>query len=99
MWPGEIYLSGKYVTLEPLDPKHECDLCDAIEDSELYNLWYNCVPTATGLNSEILRRLSLRDLGLMIPFAEIDKSSGKAAGMTSFMNIDAPNKRVEIGST
>jgi RimJ/RimL family protein N-acetyltransferase len=35
----------------------------------------------------------------MLPFAAVDNTTGKAVGMTTYMNIDAPNKRVEIGST
>ena len=34
----------------------------------------------------------------MLPFAVLD-SDGTAVGMTTFMNIDAASKRVEIGST
>ncbi|GAB2187255.1 hypothetical protein LAB1_45650 [Roseibium sp. LAB1] len=34
----------------------------------------------------------------MLPFAVLTPS-GKAVGMTTYMNIDAANKRVEIGST
>jgi RimJ/RimL family protein N-acetyltransferase len=35
----------------------------------------------------------------MLPFAVIDPRTAKAVGMTTYMNIDAPNRRVEIGST
>lgn len=35
----------------------------------------------------------------MFPFAIIERSSGKAAGMTTYMNIDAANRRLEIGAT
>jgi len=35
----------------------------------------------------------------MIPFAVIDELTGEAVGMTTFMNIDAVNRHVEIGST
>jgi RimJ/RimL family protein N-acetyltransferase len=34
----------------------------------------------------------------MLPFAVLDPS-GRAVGMTTYMNIDATNRRVEIGST
>ena len=34
----------------------------------------------------------------MVPFAVLDPE-GRAVGMTTYMNIDAANKRVEIGST
>jgi RimJ/RimL family protein N-acetyltransferase len=35
----------------------------------------------------------------MLPFAVIEPASGRAVGMTTYMNIDAVNRRVEIGST
>lgn len=49
--------------------------------------------------AEIDRRLKLQSEGSMLPFSVIDNASGKAVGMTTFMNVDAQNKRVEIGST
>ena len=48
------------------------------------------------MRAEIDRR---RSLATMLPFAIIDKASGRAVGMTTYMNIDAATKRVEIGST
>ena len=35
----------------------------------------------------------------MAPWAVVSRASGRAVGMTTYMNIDAPNRRVEIGST
>ena len=35
----------------------------------------------------------------MLPFAVIDLVAGKAVGMTTYLNIDAVNKHVEIGAT
>src|SRR3546814_16254727 len=35
----------------------------------------------------------------MLPFAIVEQASGQAVGMTTYMNIDAANRRVEIGST
>src|SRR4029077_10853858 len=37
--------------------------------------------------------------GSMLPFSVIDLVTGAPAGMTTYMNIDAANRRVEIGST
>ena len=34
----------------------------------------------------------------MLPFTVFD-ADGKIAGMTTYMNVDPPNRRVEIGST
>ena len=35
----------------------------------------------------------------MIPFTIMENSTGQAVGMTTYMNIDSANRRVEIGST
>jgi RimJ/RimL family protein N-acetyltransferase len=35
----------------------------------------------------------------MLPFTVIDPNAGQAVGMTTYTNIDADNRRVEIGST
>ena len=34
-----------------------------------------------------------------MPFAAVDPETGKAVGMTSYLNLDAKNKRLEIGAT
>ena len=99
MWPSTVRLVGNYAALELLDQKHEQDLRESVEDGQLYELWYTTVPNADGVRLEIERRLALREVGSMFPFAVIEQSSTKAVGMTTYMNIDAANKRVEIGST
>ena len=45
-----------------------------------------------------MRRLDLQTKGSMTPFTVLD-ADGRIAGMTTYMNVDAANKRVEIGST
>lgn len=98
-WPDEITLTGNHVIVEPLQMRHENDLKEAAADGELHRLWYTMIPEPVGVGAEIERRLSLRQSGSMLPFAIIDKASGRAVGMTTYMNIDAATKRVEIGST
>ena len=51
------------------------------------------------MTEEINRRLGLYQAGTMMPFATIDLTSGKAVGMTTFMNMKLENLKVEIGST
>ena len=98
-WSEDIILSGQYVSLIPLSMEQLSDLQDAVKDGNLHLLWYTMIPNSDGMAAEITRRLDLRSMGSMQPFAIIDKSSGHAVGMTTFMNIDATNKHVEIGST
>jgi len=92
-------LNGQHVRLEPLHASHAADLREAVRDGELWQLWYTAIPSPEGMAGEIERRLGLQAQGSMCPFAVIDLASGHAVGMSTYMNIDAPNRRVEIGST
>jgi RimJ/RimL family protein N-acetyltransferase len=94
-----VTLTGKHATLVPLSHAHHDDLVAAVKDGELWNLWYTFIPTPDKVGAEIDRRLDLHTKGSMLPFAVLDNASGQAVGMTTFMNIDARNRRVEIGST
>lgn len=97
-WPEPVTLRGRHATLEPLSLSHLDGMTEATKDGELWKLWYTAVPSPEGMKAEITRRLDLQAKGSMLPFAVLD-ADGRCAGMTTFMNIDAVNKRVEIGST
>jgi len=97
-WPDPIELRGTHATLRPLTPAHLDGLIDAVRDGELWRLWYTSVPAPERMAAEIERRLGLQAQGSMLPFTVFD-ATGRIAGMTTYMNIDAANKRVEIGST
>lgn len=94
-----VTLTGQYATLVPLVTEHHDDLVEAVLDGELWRMWYTAIPTPEGVAAEIKRRLGLQDQGAMLPFAVIENATGKAVGLTTYMNIDNGNRRVEIGST
>lgn len=94
-----VTLEGTSVTLVPLSAEHHDDLVAAVRDGELWTLWYTNIPRPEDVAAEIDRRLGLQEAGSMLPFAIIENSTGEAVGMTTLMNIDAVNRRVEIGST
>jgi RimJ/RimL family protein N-acetyltransferase len=94
-----VSLQGQQVSLVPLSHSHHDDLVEALKDGELWSLWYTLIPTPDRLRAEIDRRLGLQKQGTMLPFAVIERATDEAVGMTTFMNIDAVNRRVEIGST
>ena len=94
-----VSLRGRHVSLVPLSHSHHDALVEALKDGELWGLWYTKIPAPEELTAEIDRRLLLQRQGSMIPFAVIEEPTQEAAGMTTFMNIDAVNRRVEIGST
>ena len=98
-WVESVTLVGHNVILQPLDLSHHQALSEAVQDGELWKLWYTSIPKPEQMLAEIQRRLDLQQQGLMLPFTVFDRHSAKVLGMTSFMNIDAAHRRLEIGST
>jgi RimJ/RimL family protein N-acetyltransferase len=98
-WPEPVTLRSTRVTLEPLAQRHREDLVEAVADGELWRLWYTSIAPPGKMGEEIDRRLGLNAAGSMLPFAVIDNATGRAVGMTTYMNVDAIHRRLEIGST
>lgn len=97
-WLQPVTLEGPHARLEPLSHDHRDALVEAVKDGELWKLWYTFVPAPEKMGAEIDRRLGLQVSGAMLPFTVRD-ADGKISGMTTYMNVDAANRRVEIGST
>jgi RimJ/RimL family protein N-acetyltransferase len=98
-WLEPITLRGTHAILVPLAQAHHDDLVEAVQDGELWKLWYTIIAEPAGMRVEIDRRLDLQARGLMLPFAVTDTRTSRAVGITTYMNVDAPNRRVEIGGT
>ena len=98
-WIAPLTLKGTHVHLEPLSPARHDELVDALHDGELWQLWYAIVPTPAELSHLIEQRLAQQASGAWLPFAIIEAATGTAVGMTNFIDIDAPNRRLEIGGT
>ncbi len=91
-------LRGEPARVETLSHDHARGLTAAARDGDLWKLWYTAIPRAEDMTKEIDRRLGLQKAGTMLPWTVFDPEGG-IAGMTTFMNVDAANRRVEIGST
>jgi len=94
-----VTLKGEHATLEPLEAKHEAALRRAAADGELWRLWYTSVATLDRIVDYIARALDMRErLGAM-PFAVRQNATGEIVGCTRYFNVDAANRRLEIGHT
>ncbi len=98
-WLDSITLSGDHCTLVPLSHDHHDDLVEAVKDGELWKLWYTLIPAPDEMAEEIERRLRMQAQGSMIPFTVIDNNTAKVIGMTTFLNVEPANRRLEIGAT
>ncbi|WP_318343445.1 GNAT family N-acetyltransferase [Flagellimonas baculiformis] len=98
-WLHPVVLEGELVKLVPLEKSHKVDLAFATSDGKLWELWYTVVPSPATVDQYLDKALSEQRAGLSLPFAVIDKKTNTVVGTTRFLNVDAVNKRVEIGAT
>jgi RimJ/RimL family protein N-acetyltransferase len=94
-----ITLEGQHVRLEPLAESHHAALCEVGLDPDLWQWIPWPVTTPEKMASYIRLALDWQAAGTALPFVTVDRASNKVVGSTRYMNIDKPNRRVEIGST
>lgn len=95
----QVILEGNIVRLEPLSLEHREELCSAIYDGELWNLFVTLVPHPKNIDLFFEQASSHYEAGDGLAFAIIEKSTNKVVGSTRYMKANLANKRVEIGFT
>ena len=98
VWPPDFEHQGQVMRVAPLSMDDLAGLQEASAEGDLYKLWVTPVPAPDAMEAEIKRRLALRAAGSMLPFTIFD-GGNHSCGQTTYMNIDAKNKRLEIGHT
>lgn len=98
-WLNPITLTGKQVELIPLQKEHRAALLEAASDGDLWNLWYTSVPSEEKVDQYLAVALEAQAAGSALPFVVIHRSTNKIIGTTRYCNVDATNRRLEIGYT
>ena len=85
-----VVLEGRHVRLEPLTPHHAAAFCEAGRE-------WNLTPekVSEGIESALRQQAA----GSALPFATVERSSGRVVGGTRFLRIVPEHRRLEIGST
>lgn len=94
-----VTLEGRAVRLEPLSRAHHHALAQVGLDEDLWRWIPTQVRTPEEMVAYIEKALDEQTRGVSLPFAIIEKSSGRAIGSTRYGNIDREHRRVEIGWT
>ena len=94
-----VTLAGTHATLEPLAPSHADGVKAAAADGELWNLWYTSVPAPDNVGAWLDTALDMRERQGAMPFVVRDSARGDIVGSTRYFNVDAANRRLEIGHT
>jgi RimJ/RimL family protein N-acetyltransferase len=94
-----ITLEGRHVRLEPLAMAHLAGLAQVGLDEELWRWIPSPVRTAEEMAAYIETALAEQERGVSLPFAILERATGRAIGSTRFGNIERTHHRVEIGWT
>ena len=98
--PERKVLEGRYVRLEPLDPKKHGDelfAASSVTDADQRFTWLFEFPPATREEFEPWLEKVAKSEDPQF-FAVIDKASGKVAGRQTLMRIDSAHGAIEIGN-
>ena len=94
-----VTLEGRHVRLEPLAKEHLAGLAEVGLDEELWRWIPTQVRTTEEMAAYIETALDEQRRGVSLPFAILERATGRAIGSTRYGNIDRTHHRVEIGWT
>lgn len=98
-WYTPVTLEGDRVRLEPLSLGHVDDLVAVALDPAIWR-WTLARPrVAADVAAWVETAVANRERRVEMPFATVDRASGKAIGSTRFLNIVPEHRRLEIGWT
>jgi RimJ/RimL family protein N-acetyltransferase len=98
-WVTPITLEGRLVRLEPLSFEHLDGLAEVAFDPSIWR-WTTARPTdGAGLRDWLETALRNAAAGTEVPFATIERASGRPIGSTRYLSIVPEHRRLEIGWT
>jgi N-acetyltransferase len=94
-----VTLEGRRVRLEPLSLAHLDGLCAVGLEDEIWAWTLTRVRSRDDLRRYVRAALAAQAHGEALPFATVDRVSGRVAGSTRFGAIAPAHRRAEIGWT
>ncbi len=96
VWRATPTLAGRHVALRPMVREDRDALLDAFEG--LHALFHTTVPDAGTFEAWYDRVMFDAAAGRNMPFTVLD-AGGRISGVTRFLRMSEPHRRVEIGGT
>ena len=93
-----VLTGDSWVRLEPLRHEHVSEIAAAAADGELGRLWFTAAPAPEAVEQWVAARLAVQTPDTGLTFV-VRRHDGTLVGSSSYMNVDAPNRRLEIGNT
>ena len=98
-WVEPLTLEGTVVRLEPLSLEHIPGLTAVGLDGELWRWTLSTIQTPGDMRGYVEQALSAAVDGSEVPFATVERATGKVVGSTRFLSIVPQHRRLEIGYT
>jgi RimJ/RimL family protein N-acetyltransferase len=98
-WVEPVVLEGSLVRLEPLSRAHIDGLAAVGLDPLIWRFTLARPTDRAGIEAWVDAAIANAEAGLEVPFATIDRASGKPIGSSRFMSIVPEHRRLEIGWT
>ena len=92
-------LETKNVLLRPIIKDDFNDYQNFTRDKNMWYYFTSDLSDETELKNWIDAAVKQQEEKIRLPFSIVEKTTGKAIGSTSFLNISARDMRVEIGAT
>ena len=94
-----VTLSTDRLLLRPMRPDDAAGFAAAATDGALWEKKTTVVPNPDGFPAYIAKALENQAAGTQVPFTTVVREGNRIVGSTRYMNIDAANDRLEIGTT
>lgn len=98
-WVVPVTLEGRLVHLEPLSLEHVPGLAEVGLEPEIWRWMLAPVTSVSEMRSWVEAALAEAEAGRQVPFATVDRATGRPVGSTRFLNIEPDHRRLEIGWT
>jgi RimJ/RimL family protein N-acetyltransferase len=94
-----VTLEGAHVRLEPMREAHVDALVAAGVGHGLFRYFPFALDSEEAMRAYVKLNAAAVGGGAVLPFVTIERATRRVVGATSFLAIDSPNKRLEIGAT
>ena len=98
-WVEPVVLEGSLVRLEPLSRSHLDGLVAVALDPLIWRFTIARPIDRSGIEAWVDAAIANAEAGLEVPFATIDRATGRPIGSSRFMSIVPEHRRLEIGWT
>lgn len=94
-----VTLEGRWVRLEPLTLEHVAGLAEVGLEPAIWKWMPRLIRTPAEMSEFIQEGLAAQAAGEQLPFATIERASGRLVGSTRYLSIEPAHRRLEIGYT